>query len=176
MRIMFSELNGAILSKKSNPRLTSASRKEGHLQDNKKGMRNLPRHMPEPIRFNKSLPMRTAFNEILFHGAAYGGGEKEFSRVAVMVFDRLGCTFRLLEVLWLTFEVAAVLCIMTIVVADFICLFNITPPPKISLNRTVNTSRIKTHGREDATSDQGHNNSAQTLLLTQQTFRISFPT
>ena len=77
--------------------------------------------------------MSLAFNNEFFHGSILWGREQELARVGVVEIDRL-LGFGLCHELGLLFEIATVLGIMTIVIANVVGQFAITIPTQLGLD------------------------------------------
>jgi hypothetical protein len=82
--------------------------------------------------------MGTALHQEVFHGPSLRGGEEKLAGVAVVEVD-LRLALGILDKLRLL-EIARVLSVEAIEIADPICSLSVSAPSKIALNRNVRST------------------------------------
>ena len=92
-----------------------------------------------PIYFliSKTGPsVSSTLDQELFHGSTLGSSEQQLSGIGIVEVNWPGCVLGFLVECSL-FKVSRVFSVMSIMIADLICLLSVASPPKIGLNRTT---------------------------------------
>ena len=103
-----------------------------------------------PIYFliSKTGPsVSSTLDQELFHGSTLGSSEQQLSGIGIVEVNWPGCVFGFLVECSL-FKVSRVFSVMSIMIADLICLLSVASPPKIGLNRTTYVRRQKRGNNE----------------------------